>query len=262
MNHFTVRNVWLCVGLDRYWYRVSVDTGQYHLVSVSTETHFSIATDTVSHIMSASALRWANKLLIFLLRNPCIQKLVAASRSWFSQCWAWHWYDLIRVTAAAGLSFRVVYVTCFHELVTVTRRWAWPQPWCDRCMIEQCWAPSLLLVWENTWTLITEICLSQRPSTAWLPVSALSAAVAWQTFQITAVFQTCLAESHASGATPNSRCTAQATFIWYSVWPKVCHHVTTSNPASCVYVVMATAKQWVYVNFWPTAFYGHNVYSL
>ena len=28
-----------------------------------------------------------------------------------------------------------------------------------------------------------------------------------------------------------------------------CHHVTASNPASCVYVVTAMAKQWVYVNF-------------
>jgi len=37
--------------------------------------------------------------------------------------------------------------------------------------------------------------------------------------------------------------------VYYSVLAKVCHHVTASNPASCVYVVTATAKQWVYVNF-------------
>jgi len=61
----------------------------------------------------------------------------------------------------------------------------------------------------NIWTLITKICLSQWPSTVRVLHSTLSAAIAWQTFQIMAVFQTCLAESHASGPPLSSQCTAR-----------------------------------------------------
>jgi len=33
-----------------------------------------------------------------------LQQLVAASRLWFSQHVVWHWYDLLEITAAVGLS--------------------------------------------------------------------------------------------------------------------------------------------------------------
>ena len=73
--------------------------------------------DTSSHVMGAKALRWANKCWIFVLGSPHIQQPVAASRPWFRQRSDWHRYDLLEVTAAAGLVGSVVDgVTCFRGL--------------------------------------------------------------------------------------------------------------------------------------------------
>ena len=39
------------LGLDQYWYRVLTDTRKYQLVSVATDTRFSIAANTSSHVV-------------------------------------------------------------------------------------------------------------------------------------------------------------------------------------------------------------------
>jgi len=49
---------------------------------------------------------FCDKFLFFRSEKSMLklQQLVAASRLWFSQHVVWHWYDLLEITAAVGLS--------------------------------------------------------------------------------------------------------------------------------------------------------------
>ena len=47
-----------------------------------------------------------------------------------------------------------------------------------------------------------------------------------------------------------------------SGWPRVRHNYCLGKHALRIYVVMETTKHRVYVIFWPTAVYGHKIYSI